>query len=153
MKISNKKYFLIGGIGIGVLIILAFVFLPSNEITTPSFETEETVTEWDAQSLNAEIRRLEEVVENSLNAEDYFVLGLRYIEAERFQDSIDVNLKAIELDSNRADIYNNLGWSYISLGMWNEAVEALEKGLEIDPDSELIENNLSVAKEGQEISQ
>lgn len=153
MKISNKNYFLIGGIGVGVLIILAFIFFPSNETTTPSFEPEETAIDWSPQDLNAEIQEMQNLIITSPTADNYFVLGLRLIEAQRFQEAVQANLKAIELDPNRSDIYNNLGWSYISLGMWDEAVEVLEKGLEIDPDSELIENNLSVAKEGQEISQ
>ncbi len=84
MKTSNENYFLIGGVGVGLLIILAFIFLPSNESTPLSFETKEPIVEWNSQDLNAEIIRLEEIAENSLNAEDYFILGFRYIDADVF---------------------------------------------------------------------
>ena len=123
---------------LGIIVTLVVYFTFYLVFISPSKDT--------SNQLETEIQRISLLVENSPVVENYFILGLAYYNAGRFQESVEANKKILELEPNHAIAYNNLGASYNNLEMWDEAITALEKSLELEPEFELAQNNLLFAK-------
>lgn len=85
-------------------------------------------------------------IDKSKKAENYINLSVAYINVGKFEKSIDLSEKALNLTPNNPTIYNNLCVSYNGLKLWDKAIVAAEQAIKIAPDFQLAKNNLAWAK-------
>jgi len=89
----------------------------------------------------------EALVKDSANEANYLNLAHLYYQAGKFELSISMYKKVIEINKNSVIAYNNICSAYNELGKWKEAAENCEKALKIDSTFTLAKNNLKVAKD------
>lgn len=65
--------------------------------------------------------------------ENYFFLGLAFVEKEKFAEALDAYNKAVELGSREASTYNNRGNVYRDLKQEDKALADYDEAIRIDP--------------------
>ena len=76
------------------------------------------------------------VTHNPTAHDAYISLGSALYEIGRFEEGYKANLKAIELQPNRATAHSNAAYALVQMQRYGEAEEMLERTLELDPNSE-----------------
>ncbi len=79
-------------------------------------------------------------------AEAFISLSLAFYNVGKFDRSIPLAKKALELQPNSSIVYNNLCVSYIGANKIDEAISAGEMAVKLDPNSSLAKANLDWAK-------
>jgi len=67
--------------------------------------------------------------------------GLTLIRVGKYEESLAVNLKALQKAPNNAVINNNIGFAYANLKQWDKSLIYLSKAIEINPSFKLALNN------------
>lgn len=99
------------------------------------------------EKLMLKISEMENTPEKDRTFGFYIDLGLNYQLAKKYQKSIYIWNKAIDIDSKDPRPYNNIGVSLIYLKKYDEAISILNKAIELNPDFQLAKNNLQWAKD------
>lgn len=95
------------------------------------------------QSDQAFTRALEIETDDPFTLHD---LGLALGSRNRWEESVTVNLKAMELDDRTAEIPNGLGIALMNARRLDEAVQAFERAIELDPNLAFAWVNLCIVK-------
>lgn len=76
-----------------------------------------------------------------MKAQSYFDKGVTFYTQKKYEDSVKMFSKAIELKSNYIEAYNNKGLALDQLKKHKEALQMYDKALEINPNSASSYNN------------
>ncbi len=81
-----------------------------------------------------------------IDENDLINKALQLIQAKKYQESIELNLKVISINPNNSIALNNIGYAYGNLGQWTKGIEYCSRALKIDPNFHLAKNNLNWMK-------
>ncbi|MCK5760781.1 MAG: tetratricopeptide repeat protein [Candidatus Delongbacteria bacterium] len=93
---------------------------------------------------NKGFKKKSKKIARSLEASDWFDLGLEAYYKEKYDIAIKNYNKAILLDSGIAVAYNNRGLVYFAQKEYAKAVKDFNKGIKLDPKLAMIYNNVSL---------
>lgn len=79
------------------------------------------------------------------DADDFFFIGVKYLELGEFQKSVVFFDKSLTLASNKFETWYNLGVCYDRLCNSTKAIECYSEALKINPDFNQAKNNLASA--------
>lgn len=89
---------------------------------------------------------LEWEINKEKKAEVYFHQGELKYELEKWEDAINLYLKAINNGYSKVEAYQSLGWAYRKTNQIDESIKSYEKATQIDPESESAFYMLGVLK-------
>ncbi|KZS41287.1 hypothetical protein AWE51_23060 [Aquimarina aggregata] len=72
--------------------------------------------------------------------------GVALINKKKYQESIQVHLKVIQLNPKNSIAYNNIGIAYGNLKQWDKGIEYCLKAIELNPNFQLAKNNINWMK-------
>jgi len=94
------------------------------------------------QSASKKIEMLNYIIDNECNDELAFIMrGVYYLDINKYTNSRDDFIKAIELAPNDAALYNNLGVVYNALEDYDEAIKAFTTAIDLDENFVLAYHN------------
>jgi len=81
--------------------------------------------------------------EEELNADEYYLEGIKFFQNGEFPKALDAFLAAEKLWPGEPNIYNCLGMVYQKIGDNDRALQYFQKALKINPDSSAYLTNLA----------
>ena len=91
----------------------------------------------------AEKTLIEMMKKNPNRYELHNILGVIYVQKEKFEEAVKEFEKSIELNEKFSNAYNNLGGALYKLSKFRRSANICKKAIEIDPNSAQAYNNLA----------
>ncbi len=117
---------------LAVMVLFAVINMAGNKFSKNSGQS--TMYTEKGQSQESKIAAYQSVLKDNPDSLKALVgLGDLYFDNQRYQEAIDIFLKAEKIDPASVHIENDLGLLYLNTNNYKSAIEKFQKALKIDP--------------------